>query len=580
MTVTISEGKAQKIAEVYEETGDVSDTAAKTNTKKETVEEVLGGDWEEPDVDDGGQEEDETDPDVPEVEESEESPWGPVESQQSKEATELGISDVPDFSQQSPGEFIEWFFDAYNVQVKDAFRDMLAMHSNVNDAIPDATKLEQKLLDANSGIGDDQTVAMISDIYEQAADRWRRDNLQTTAQQQNQQPRSQGSWIDSPGMGQTDTGGQDGGGWVSPGNQNAAESQPPAAQGAPPRGQGGQGSEMQMMMQMFQQTMEQQQRQMQKMMQEMNQSQQQDGGHGSEAMSELQQLVQMQEMVEELSDDDDQLQELAQILGQEIGEVKEMVNSGGSPAADSTTDPTMVVMSSLAQRDDVNPETLATLAQTMGGASDPEVRKKKLEVEADLQKSENRKEMLGEAIDGLGENVGELLGSTIKALNTAEGGQQNQQQPQQQAARQPRQAQPAPQQQQAQQQPQPAQQAGGEVQQAERVEREPDGEAQTRQEEAHDQQWSPAQRRIQEATEQSESGTQEGEYVEQEPQTEDDQVRQAAEADGGEGLPVHPDEAADLYPTDEYPSFISMCSDDHGMDPCVELWNAMNGGGE
>lgn len=115
--------------------------------------------------------------------------------------------------------------------------------------------------------------------------------------------------------------------------------------------------------------------------------------------SQIQQIVQAQEMLEQINGGDDDMQELVNALSQELNQIKQQVAQGNEPRMGGD-DPMTAAIANLAAQGDVDPETITGLAQGLGVDTDPEVRKKEIEMETEMQKMNQKQEMVNNMMEG------------------------------------------------------------------------------------------------------------------------------------------------------------------------------------
>lgn len=182
-------------------------------------------------------------------------------------------------------------------------------------------------------------------------------------------------------------------------------------------------------MQQMMQQMREERKQFMSAIQQMNQEEK---GQQDDFMDEMQQRMMEQAFEENLSGkSDEELQEFANAIGTELAELKQHVaqDNGPSPGAE---DPMAVAMMNMAQRNDVDPSTLAQMMKSANVDSDPEVQKKKIEQETEAMKMEQKKAMADKFMDSFEELAGSISEIGQLVDGGGGGGQQNQVQDQSQ----------------------------------------------------------------------------------------------------------------------------------------------------
>lgn len=335
-----------------------------------------------------------------------------------------------DYSNMSPGEFIESFFDDFEVGVKTRFVKIVSRRADRRGALPKKERMENDLKEMSSGLGNTGDIEYVVDEY------W------AEAQEYLQQTDVGTSWAGQPQGGQAGGPQSDDGDWVTPGGGGATEQpqqggqwvqlpngqmqygtwtqgpngeqvfqpmQPPAQGQGPPMGQGrqpmgGQSSELADALE----TIAEQQQRIEQRLQRVE-----DGGREEgDTLSEIERMVEMQSRLEELAGQDDSgdLEELATVFQSEIGRLRSEINdtSSASPSVDGPEG----ILARVATRENVDPDQIAALADAIGHDADPEVAQKRIEKEMkemELQNSAERMESLVEGLERVADTATESL---------------------------------------------------------------------------------------------------------------------------------------------------------------------------
>jgi hypothetical protein len=319
------------------------------------------------------------------------------------------LSDM-DFTELSPGEFIEEYFDSLGAGVKSKFVTLIGRAADRRGKIPNRDKLASDLSDMSSGVSSPAEIQYIADDYWDVAQRYMRE-AQVGLE-------GDGS-VDSPG-GQQTRGGA-GGQMVSPGGQqsgggqwvqlptgemrygqfqqgpNGAQTfvpmQPPNGGMGPGQAGGGAGGRSDEIEALREE------------LREIREAASGGGGDGSVA-DQLQELKQLQETAEDVLGGGQGGDEQLRAVQQEIRRLSENLSDGGS--APSGGDPRDQILQQALQRQDLGPEQAMELADRIEGQQDPEVKKAEIEAETEKEKVERRAERTEQFADFASDLVSEL----------------------------------------------------------------------------------------------------------------------------------------------------------------------------
>lgn len=67
-----------------------------------------------------------------------------------------------------PGEFVRWFFTSHTTGVRSSYRRQLASWVESTGELPPPTTLEKRLKGGSSGLGTDDDISMVVEMYEGA----------------------------------------------------------------------------------------------------------------------------------------------------------------------------------------------------------------------------------------------------------------------------------------------------------------------------------------------------------------------------------------------------------------------------
>ena len=459
MVAPLSEEEKEKIRELYEETQSIEKVAEELDRSKSTVQKY-------------------------------------TQDMRDDDATDFVASDQSsDFSQMGYGEFIKHFFEQFGIgTVKDDFVEMVANMAEARAEIPDEDQMKHMLQNHASGVGNANDAAMIAETYWKVGERFLR------AKGMSQQPQAQPGQWQRPVANQAPQPGMTGGGqWRSGASQQQGFNQQPMAQqqSQPPAQQSGN-------MGAIAQILQQQQQMLETMMQsqsggddgrdrlaeeiaELKEELKSSNGNdeSTSMVDELQELQEAKDTLEAImgndDDGDDEMGQHFMALQQELRALREEVDQGSNVEMsdfEALGDSNMAILGMMAQRDDVDPAQLASIADNLGEVeSDPEVAEKKLERDIKRMEHEMQQEKWDNILGRLEDTAGQLLEPLLGELDS-QNGQELPEQPRHaaQAEQRPRQQQPSEQQQdrQVQQQRSPARQMVEESSEPQNEEPEPE----------------------------------------------------------------------------------------------------------
>lgn len=418
MAKPLDDAEVEEIIEAYQEHGTKKAAHEETGRSLSTVSKYID-EWEE--------EQESADPDT----DIDPAPPGYTAPPPSGSDPAEDPVDSDNFASMSEEDFILWFFDHKGHGVKSNFADNLATHCELRQEIPDKAEMANRLMKQNSGIGNDADVDMIAENYWAAAQRW----LQAKGRQHPSMGGQEEGYVGPGGQWVSNGGGQGGGsqqggpagGWVSSnpsaGGQPAqptrgggrGRQQPQRHPQQPPRGQpqgpppGDQRTDK-----------------LEEAINDLKQTQvailQQLGNDDkSEEVrtikEQVNEMAEMQETLEKISGGNDDGSEDIERIQAELAEMRqdlqraEMEDGGIQVSGDNG----FAAIAQLAGRDDMDPETLGVLADAMG-VTDPEVKKAEFDLKKTERKLENRKELVDNVIEGLGEVSGSALATAMDSL--------------------------------------------------------------------------------------------------------------------------------------------------------------------
>lgn len=327
-----------------------------------------------------------------------------------------------DLGELSPGEFIEKFFDAFEVGVKNKFVVLQASRADRKQELPDEEKMRSDLLEMASGISNPTEAQYISEEYWDQTEKYLRESdaqvfrggdtpgVDSTEEggfvSPGDQQASAGSWHQLPGQGMVY------GQWVEGpnGSRQFQQMQPPqggAGQqgGMNPGGMGQQAPGQQ------DRTSDELLREIRRLRKEVND----DGGgkNGADSLSEMIGEVQsIKSALDQLEGDDggQQNEEMVRALRQELRGLKQEMSQPSQQAA--TGDPLEQMFQQAMTRDDVTVDQMMALADKLEGDVDPEVRKAEIDRDLEQQRMQQKTETTKKAVEGL-QSVAEAFGSGI-----------------------------------------------------------------------------------------------------------------------------------------------------------------------
>jgi predicted transcriptional regulator len=329
--------------------------------------------------------------------------------------------DVPlsemDFSELSPAEFIEEYFDSLDAGVKTKFVTLHRREAARKGKIPNRDKMASNLSEMSSGVSSTAEIDYIANDYWEVAQRYMREarvgltgDGSADAQSQRQspgggggqmvqpgaQPAQQGQWLQMPGGGRQYgrmEPGPNGQMQFVPMQPPAGAAQPPAAQ--PPAGQqqpaaqsqSGGGVDEEKLARALADQMD-------------------DGDNSSGPDSAVGIVKQYKELRDELEEDGGDNDEQIEALQREIRRLTQNVANRGD--AQQVSDPRDRLLQQAMQRDDLDPEDAMKLADRLEGESDPEVKKAEIEAQTEKQKVERQAERTEQFADFASDLVNEL----------------------------------------------------------------------------------------------------------------------------------------------------------------------------
>jgi len=349
---------------------------------------------------------------------------------------ELALRD--DYEDVSPGEFIELFFDEFEVGAKTKFVRLQSRRAERRGEIPDEEKMRSDLLEMSSGISNNQEAHYIAEEYWAEAQRYLSEASASVFRAGDGDGRTAsggGNFVSA-----SEFGGQPQGQWVQfPNGQMRYGTWTEGMDGQrvfqpmnPPGQQGQQGfGQPQPRQTQSDEKIQALQRELRQMRREMN-----DSG-GTDGMIEaVQQLNEVQNALDGLKGQQGGGGgggEAMHAITNEIRALRSELQNNEGPAQ--ATNPREAVINRIVSSGDVDPGTAMELLNSMEGSSDPEVRKAEIQRDLEKAKLENkseRTEAIMSSVEGLAEKFGMGLGSAIR--EEGEQRQQDQQNQQGQAS--------------------------------------------------------------------------------------------------------------------------------------------------
>lgn len=344
----------------------------------------------------------------------------------------LRVSD--DYASLSPGQFIEEFFDQMEVGVKSKFIRLQSRRAERRNEVPDEEKMRSDLEGMSSGITGKECEYVAEEYWAEAqkylsestAEVFRRGDEKGSSSSSGRgkmvsaggPSQGDGQWYTMPdGSRQYGTMVPDG-----QGGQRFQPLTPPGQQGGPqpmmghggmgPQPQGG-GQDAEVMKEMLREI---------RSMRESSDSQK--GG----LREQIEEFAQMQETLKQLQQGDDagQNQQAVEVLRGELRQLRsELADGGGSAPQPQNSEEAL--FQRLLQRDDVSSDQLLSIADRIEGQSDPEVRKKEIDMQLEQQKMEmkrERTETVMDSLSGIVSQFGKAIGQGM--VQSGDGGGQNQ----------------------------------------------------------------------------------------------------------------------------------------------------------
>lgn len=422
----LSEDEIDEIIETYEETEDLEETAEETGRSYNTVKKYVQ-EWEN------------------EQRKQEQEPEDPME-EVTLDFGEVGLSEAEasgevDFRQLTPGEFVEWFFEDELEQIDVKSVEFFSKRCDSLNAVPSWREMMNLLNDLPSEVSNNTQIEWLADMYWSEAKAYLSANLGMSEEEIQSWVSNNGvPWVrlDDASANDRYRDGSNTRAAAPPTSRSQPEQQsggvegpamPPSAQNAPeqshnggvqsppvPQGQDGAGSSTEMLLMQMMEEMREERKQM---LQAIQSEQNGGGGSGEDFMEQMQKMMQFQQQMDALSEgDEEDLQEFANVIGAELGELKQMMAEDGGPTP-SGDDPMAMAMMQMSQRQDADPETIASMMKAVNVEADPEVQKKKWDFQTEKMKMERKKEMADAFLDNMEEFAGGLsdAASAIESLS-------------------------------------------------------------------------------------------------------------------------------------------------------------------
>jgi len=328
-----------------------------------------------------------------------------------------------DYTTLTPGQFIEQFFEGFEVGVRGNFVEMQARRAQRRNELPDEEKMRSDLKEMSSGISNAQEAHYIAEEYWAEAERFVADNgtdvfrgardtgggagshgdfVSVGHTQQGQPGQQQGQWVQMP------DGSQQYGTFVQ-GQNGQMQFQPMHPPGQPAQAPGlaptQQDSEVESLKEDIR---------------DLKRAVTSEQSASSSAQEMLQEVAEVQETIEQLQGDEGQSQqdEMVRALRGELQQLRaELSDDTDSLQADN---PKEAAFKRLMTDEAVDTETLLDFADRMDGASDPEVEMKRIEHEMERKRMDMKRERTEKVMTAF-EDVADRFGSALgRAL--AQGG--------------------------------------------------------------------------------------------------------------------------------------------------------------
>lgn len=384
----LTDEQQDEIIEAYAETESLTETEEEVEYSMKSVQKYVNqaleeGDprlehcegWEEPTEDPG---EWTTDGPTP-------SPTDPTEPE-----------DVRNYAGMTPGEFIEDFFEDFEVGLKRNWVNMQARRADRRQVLPDKESIRADILNMRSGIGQSnyQDANYIAEEYWAAAQQY----IRQTGVNVNGQPMANNAGMMGGGAGQQ--------GWQPAGMGGV---------GGGPQGVGGQARGMNQQAEMFQMMM-QQMRQMQEELAEIK-SGGQDQSQQKSIIDQLEEFKHQKEMFEEMAGGDEYVQRLEQKIENLQTQIASSDDPGRMPATQEGESFQERMMMQAMQNPDVSMDDVMEMLESLDPSSKPvevlELEKEKDLEEMKLSHEQERMEKVGDMLETAAERIGSGIGSSL-----------------------------------------------------------------------------------------------------------------------------------------------------------------------
>lgn len=388
MPAPLEQEEIDEIIETYAELGDYEETAEETDRAESTVRNY---------VDDAIQDRDERLEEYwPDEPEDDDDVWMGAGAGESPFERPGAPNDVPDLTDKSPGEFLRWFFEDFEVGITSKWVELQAKRADRHGRPPSMEALRDDLLGMKSGVNKSsfrEADYIAQEYWAVAKEYLNQTGLRPAGQSMTQEHRAQQGYDRrSRDMGR--------GSQRDPYYQDRMDGPPP------------QDTDM---MEMFRMMLQQQQQQMQELKQVI-QGQQAQQNEPETVQRELQKYKQLKQLVDEMSGQGSE--QISEVLEQHMVQLQNAIAQQGQqqpmPMGDSLEDKLLALASD-------NPnvslqEVLGILEQREGTINNPQIKEKQLEKdmkEMELEHEEKRMERLGGTLEDLVDRFGSEFGKAV-----------------------------------------------------------------------------------------------------------------------------------------------------------------------
>ena len=363
----------------------------------------------------------------PEILEEYEEAKREAEGDPFKTESEAKLEMDKDPEDQTPGEFIEDFFEDLEAGVKGKFIRIQSRRADRKQELPDEDKMLSDLEQMPSGVKG-RTAQYVAEEYWEAAQQYLSESTATVFRGQGQGGQQAGG--NRGGSVPVNAGQSQQGGWMQmpdgsrqygrmeqqpDGSMKFVPMQPPQGGARPPGGGVGGGG------------MSAREQELMREIRELRSEVSSGGGGG--LRDKIEEMQEIQAAVEQLGGGQDNQANRA--LLQELRSLRKEMSAGGGAAPN---DPREAVLQNVMQRDDVDVDTALDALDRVEGQTDPEIRKKEIDRELELKKMEQKQERQSKIVDsleGVVETASKAFAAQLRESNSdnQQSSQQSQQEP-------------------------------------------------------------------------------------------------------------------------------------------------------